>query len=100
MRHRHAHEGVLFLSWSLCQVSSIGRFFIPWLLWWFQGQPEVMSARVHEVNQRTTRVLRGVMSIIFIVLNNQLAKYAKFHMTYNHDNDPALVLKITPLKGK
>ena len=34
-------------------------------------------------------------SIIFIVLNNQLAKYAKFHITYN---DPALVLKITPLK--
>ncbi len=29
-----------------------------------------------------------------IVLNNQMAKYAKFHMTYN---DLALVLEITPL---
>ncbi len=34
-------------------------------------------------------------SCIFIVLHNQLAKYTKFHMTYN---DPALVLEKTPLK--
>ena len=34
------------------------------------------------------------MSIIFVVLNNQLAKYAEFHMTYN---DITLVLEIFPL---
>ena len=30
-----------------------------------------------------------------VALTNELANYAKFHMTYN---DPALVLEITPIK--
>ena len=42
------------------------------------------------------RALSPHPTIIFVVLDNQLAKYAKFHMTYN---DPALVLEITPLKA-
>ncbi len=46
---------------------------------------------------RLTKVMDRILSIIFIVLNNQLAKYAKFHITYN---DPALVLETTPLKIK
>ncbi len=48
---------------------------------------------------RSTKVMdrnEGILSIVFIILNNQLAKNAKFHMT---DNDPALVLEITPLKN-
>ena len=46
--------------------------------------------------KRSTKVMDRILSIIFIVLNNQLAKYVKLQMTYN---DPALVLKITPLNS-
>ena len=47
------------------------------------------------VNPNGTLSNQEIHSIIFIVLNNQLAKYAKFHMSYN---DTVLVLGTTPLK--